>query len=499
MASFHPYPRLPYELRQAIIEECLGELGKTKSYLRNSGILFFDGGIREFRKRCPRLAKYATIDRQWKSAVEKRTFRSLSLRVGDFNDPNVFGNLERICVEDRIEAVSKIHLSIPLDNPDNRLTESSTAVTNVTTGPGSRSDADAESDASIVHAERVATEAFGRFFRVLKSWSREREPLSFTCELLCQGPRKRRLPIGTHLRIDSSSFPEVSCIGSFEILDNEKWGIQPASSFRMLRRLPNATHATLTFDDDLESPDLIESIQGELPSTFQSRENLILTQLAEAHSTCSFQGSKLKSLSLESSASWLRKSKPEIHTHPSLQLSQAIFSMTSKLEEMYLYYVVDVPAFLRQACTISGNTTQDSPAWPNLRILSVKGYSSSSPSDDSTFADELYDSVTAALPHMPNMTRFQIAITSPFYVEERCYWDNAIIYMELPPRDDRSAMDDGQLILCGTKPDEETVDTWQQIARRQWHCKLAQPLASEPDLQSQSSSPTFSSQEATIV
>lgn len=155
--------------------------------------------------------------------------------------------------------------------------------------------------------------------------------------------------------------------------------------------------------------------------------------------------------------------------------------MTSRLEEVYLQQVVDVSAFLRQACVGSGNTPQSSPAWPNMKILCVNGYSSSSPSDDPAVADELHDSVKQALPHLPNLTRLEIAVTSPVYVEERCYWDDAIIYMQVPPRDDRSAMRDGMLVLLGVKPDQETLDTWQGIAQSQWHCKLARaPRVRQP-------------------
>lgn len=478
MASFHPFPRLPHELRQAIIEEFLQELGKTKSYLADLGPRFFESKMAEFTKRAPRLAKYAAIDRQWKSTVEKRTFRTLSLRVGGFTDPDIldtFGNLARICVEDRIDAVSKIHLSIILDNPRNRQTRSSNDVMKVGTGQGSRSDANIETDASIVHCERLATVAFGRFFRVLKNWSSKRNPLSLTSELLWKGSRRGRLPTGTQLRIHSSGFPEASCIGSFETPENTDWGIQPASAFGILAKLPNAKRATVMFGDDLDSPGVIDSVQGELSSISHLHEDSILTQLVEGHSMPCFQGTKLKSLSLslESPALWHRRPSHRLRTLPSLQLTQLIFSMTSKLEEVYLHHMVDVPAFLRQACAVSGTTPQGNAAWPNLRILCVKGFPSSpSLSNDSPVAAELYDAITAALPHMPNITRFDIAISSPFYVGERCYWNDAIIYMKVPPRDDRSAMDDGMLFLCGTEPDQETMDAWKQIARRQWHCKL---------------------------
>lgn len=172
---------------------------------------------------------------------------------------------------------------------------------------------------------------------------------------------------------------------------------------------------------------------------------------------------------------WHRKRDFSLYTHPSLQLSQSIFAMTSRLEELYIHYVVDVPAFLRQASIVSRDTPQSKPVWPNLRILLAAGSSSSSASADPVFAAEFYESITEALSQMPKMTLFEVGLTSPFHVHdsERCYWDNTAVSIRVPPRDDLSAMPDGQLILSGARPDEDTVDTWQQIARRQWHCKLA--------------------------
>lgn len=170
---------------------------------------------------------------------------------------------------------------------------------------------------------------------------------------------------------------------------------------------------------------------------------------------------------------WHRKHDLSLYTHPSLQLSQSIFAMTSRLKELYIHHMVDVSAFLRQASIVSRNTPQSKPAWPNLRILFALGFSSSSPSDNPAVAAEFYDSVTEALPHLPKMIIFEVGLTSPFHVNERRYWDNTGVSIRVPPRDDRSAMPDGELILSGAKPDEYTVDTWQRIARRQWHCKLA--------------------------
>lgn len=171
---------------------------------------------------------------------------------------------------------------------------------------------------------------------------------------------------------------------------------------------------------------------------------------------------------------WRIQDVPSLYTHPSLQLTESIFAITSRLEEIYIDDgVVDISAFLRQACIVSGETPQSKPAWPNLRVLLAHGSSSSSPSDDRAAAAEFHDSVTEALPHMPNIYLFQVTLTSSSRVNRILANDYATVIISVPPRDDRSAMPDGTLELYGAEPDEYTVDAWQQIAQRHWHCKLA--------------------------
>ncbi|KAI7776976.1 hypothetical protein LA080_004271 [Diaporthe eres] len=149
--------------------------------------------------------------------------------------------------------------------------------------------------------------------------------------------------------------------------------------------------------------------------------------------------------------------------------------MTSRLEEIYIDDgVVDISAFLKQACIVSGDTPQSKAAWPNLRVLRAHGSSSSSPSDDLAAAAEFHDSVTKALPHIPNIYLFQVTLTSPYRRVNKIFsFEYAGVIISVPPRNDRSAMQDGNLILSGAEPDEHTVDAWQQIAQRHWHCKLA--------------------------
>lgn len=270
--SFHLFPRLPYELRLAIIEEFLQEAGHTKPR-RKSGPPFLDNGIiTTFRRRwVPHgipLAAYATIDKQWKSMIEKRTFYSLSLNVAGTDDSNVLDDLERICVGDRIDEISVIELSIFVDNVGCRYSGSSTKIPNAATGQASRADSDDDIDPSIVHAERVATAALGHFFRIVAGWGPTREPLLFSCNFFSQGPRRSRPAITTHLRIDSSNFPEVLCIGAFYMPEGFSWGTKPESAFQLLTRLPNAKRCGITLDDDLASPDTIKTIQGEYAFVF---------------------------------------------------------------------------------------------------------------------------------------------------------------------------------------------------------------------------------------
>lgn len=278
--SFHAFPRLPYELRLAIIEEFLHNIGHRASSLRRSGPPVLDDGIiAEFRQRGPPLAQYSTINKQWQSVVEKRTFHSLSLTMAGIDDPNALDDLERICVGDRIDEISEIELSIIVDNIGCRYSGSSTELTNVATHQGSRADTDDDTQASVVHAQRVATAALGHFFRIVAGWARTRESLIVKCKFLCQGPKRSRPLIGTQLAIDSSSFPEVLCIGSLFMPEGSYWGIQPESTFQLLTRLPHVQRSDMLFDDDLASSDIITVVQGEYPSVFQLPESTTLTIL----------------------------------------------------------------------------------------------------------------------------------------------------------------------------------------------------------------------------
>lgn len=202
--------------------------------------------------------------------VEKRTFHKLSLNVAGMNDPNALDDLERICVGDRIDEISEIELSIIVDIAGCRYSGSSTEITNVATNQGSSADTDDDTEPSIDHAERVATAALGHFFRIVASWARDREPLTFLCKLKSfrEGPRRSRPFIGTRLAIDSSSFPEVVCIGSLYMPDGSYWGVKPESAFQLLTRLPNAKRSSMKFDDNLASSDIIKAVQGEYPSVF---------------------------------------------------------------------------------------------------------------------------------------------------------------------------------------------------------------------------------------
>lgn len=116
-APFHLYSLLPYELRLGIIE----------SWLRDRDATYWFGHCMSRG----RIAKYATVDRQWKSVIEKYTFGCLTLQFDEIH------SLERVCVEDRICAFSQLHLNVILDKISSGRTESSTTVTHSTTNGSS--------------------------------------------------------------------------------------------------------------------------------------------------------------------------------------------------------------------------------------------------------------------------------------------------------------------------------------------------------------------------
>lgn len=166
------------------------------------------------------------------------------------------------------------------------------------------------------------------------------------------------------------------------------------------------------------------------------------------------------------------------YSHPSLQLSQSIFTMSSRLErleELRLENVVDVQHFLRQSWCTNGRTQHSLPTWPNLRKLLIWGHFRQAPLNRAACAGIFYDSITHLLPQMPNINYFYVTMTSSssdgFY-GGNISWVSFSVGMTVPPRDDRSAMPDAKLHWFGVKPDQETIDTWKKIVRSQWYCGL---------------------------
>ncbi|POS74262.1 hypothetical protein DHEL01_v207340 [Diaporthe helianthi] len=254
--AFYQYSLLPYELRLPIIEQFL--LDQLRA---SSNTLDYPRSV-VFRRR---LARYATVDHQWKAAVEKLTFRSLWLqhvthahRYGC--DKSDLDRFEEICVGDRINLVSKIALSITVEVDPIRCTMFSQH-TVVTVD-------EADTHPSTVHAGRIATRAMAHLFRVLQYWSRDEKLISLTYKI------DRSPPVivtgcighprwGSRLRMDPSSFPEVRCIGTLRSLGASGWQIHPESACRLLTKLPNLTQAEMNSHDRLGLPEVVGMLEGE--------------------------------------------------------------------------------------------------------------------------------------------------------------------------------------------------------------------------------------------
>ncbi|KAL1854475.1 hypothetical protein Daus18300_011396 [Diaporthe australafricana] len=449
---FHPFPRLPLELKFAIIEEFLRSIPYSLEWTHNYREPSWNRSVRNFR-----IGGYATINRLWQFLVEKSTFYSLQLSDKDLND------FQRICVGDRIKAVSAIQLRICLDNCGPRHTgpwsSKCPIISENAQGTAANGNINTiiEIKRRVVFAEIFATAVFGHFFRILEGWHRDRGPICFSYDFFRGYPRLYpvSVPEGTHLRIDSSSFPEVTCIGSLTTPAKFKWGIEPRSMFRMLARLPNVKDCTIALDDELGSPEITERIR-------------------EGHAIITSRPSKVKALWVESTAMWRRRTVPELYAPPSLQLSQAIFDLTLRLEELYLFHVVDVPHFLRRAWDVSPSTSQGLTTWPNLKIFCISGYLRESLPRKSTWDTQLFDPLTSALSRMPKLVRLDVELTHPFCFagEGRIRWMDSMVYMEIPPRDAMSPRRDGMLMLNAVLPTKETLAEWQDIAQRQWGCRL---------------------------
>lgn len=242
--AFYLYSYLPCEMRLCIIEQFLLDRKKLR-----------------FVTPTRHMAEYATVDRQWKYEVEKLTFQSLRLRVvntgnRDSNDTNDLDAFEQTCVGDRIKFLSRIRLTISVE----------VVLTTLSRTPSN----DDGTHPSTLHAGRKTTEFFCRLFRVLQKWSRNGRLLGITYRLdrRCaegQSGYWSAWRCGTRLRIDSSSFPEVPCVGSLRAIHGGGWAIQPVSLCQLLAKLPNATHADMDLHARLEVPNIVEMLKGELP------------------------------------------------------------------------------------------------------------------------------------------------------------------------------------------------------------------------------------------
>lgn len=342
---FHLYSILPYELRLGIIESWLRDRDATRWFEQSTGR--------------GRFADYATVDRQWKSVIEKYTFGCLTLLFDEIH------SLDRVCVEDRICAFSEIHLNIILDEISSRRTESSTTVTHATSNGSSNTHFD--TDQSLINTKSVEA-------------------------------AENLIPILEHFQESGLKVLDVAVLSS---------GYLPGIT------LPTA--------------------------------------------------------------------EPELYTPPSLRLSQAMVSMTCRLEQLSLINVIDVPYFLKELCVANANTLRNPPTWPHLRYLVLYGYTTVEPPDLGASAAELYEAVTGVLPRMPNITWLGITMKYPCYVKGRRHWDNVMVDMRIAPQLDRSALRDGQLFLQGPEPDPETIDKWKEVVQRHLHCEL-RPVVTRRDV-----------------
>lgn len=351
--SFPLYSLLPCELRLGIIECWITEINEIWRWHRESR----SWPEQDQSTGRPKIAKYATIDRQWKSVVEKSTFQDLWLRHSLSIPFSKIHALERICVQDRIWAFSRILLTIGPDrvSPPHRALSFATHAT--TNGADSTH---YENDQSLINTRRVEAEEY--LIRIVDRLQESR------------------------LRI-------------------------------------------------LEVMDVSKGFRARVETT----------------------------------------STPEPCTPPSLRLSQAMVAMTRRVGKLSLIDVVDVLYLLKESFRANGNVLRNLPTCPNLRYLMLRGYTINEPSDHLAFAAELYDAITDALPHMPNITFLGITLHFPFYVDGHRNWDNVTVDMTIPiplPREDRSDLRDGLLDLHGPKPAPETMNKWKEVARRQWRCEL---------------------------
>lgn len=99
-------------------------------------------------------------------------------------------------------------------------------------------------------------------------------------------------------------------------------------------------------------------------------------------------------------------------------LTTSIFHLTHRLEKLVLYHVVDVGHFFRASWDTSNPTAQQSPTWPCLRDLEIRGsFAHETSGPEAT--DEVLLAVTRSLSHMPSIESLKVAFfEQPLFEED---------------------------------------------------------------------------------
>jgi hypothetical protein len=474
-----PWGYLPVEVQLLVIGQFLLDLDED--------------GVRH------NIAEYAGVDKTWQFAVEKITFRELKIQLGDSRRPgtlddsdfNIFNIFETIVAGERINYVKDIHISVSLHDPRDDRTYSPTNTTLPNGCPSILAPTDEEAGGNegdngeadvlawlTLYAECKCTEVFHRLFKMLKGWSRHpsQEPITLTYTLGSkalrllgpparktgtQKPKRQGTHRPNHLRIDATSFPDVPFVGSFLMSRVSSWEMQPISIFEILRKLPNAGHANMFFCADVESH--IEEIgRDECLQTMRLLKNESNTIVADGQSSLGRECSNLKMLLLWCTTQQEERLNPKRYQPPSLGYYQSLFTISSKLEKFYLSHLADPARFLRQHMSPGANT----PAWPNLKKLWLYGYASDKETAHEDVASDLHSAITGALPHMPSLLVLHVDVVS------RSLGQACSVSINVPPRDDRSAMPAAGFRCKGGQPSITTVHKWENVARNQWYCAL---------------------------
>lgn len=481
--TFAKYSQLPTELRLKVVEAAVTEMGQPA-----------------------KLAGHAVLDLAWKEVVEKRTFAQVTVDSANIH------NFQRICRCKRRIFLKTIYFRVDLGNLVNP-----------------------HSDAPAPRCKHMASlsstylaHSFKSLFQALETWDTNDRPelveLVYSikwrkarpCQNIVESSYLRRL-LEEGLSCDMSGLPKVGVLSGIRFEEEQLASQIPWKDRRrdMFLRLAAVYPRTRRLDtmlqrvspvvpdpEPINSHDIRErdisldlrslaSVYQRLPNVAKAEVEIILAYSVRPMSRfcsddCTESLQSILGPSTSVRTATLRGASKEVvclhhrsrtgpmfrPTPASTHLTRSIFDSSRHLQRLTLYHIINVEQFFRKS---NGRNTSD-PWWPDLHTLKIHATFAVNVSPDSAAPDELFDAVTAALPHMPRITSLSIDVFTrdavqpdldrylsgeeqADYNEDLACLPDYLIYLRVRPR--LLPADHSLLVLSKFNPSRSQISAWE--------------------------------------